>query len=140
VVAQERDQMTLVLEFDNPLDHPTAIGSSVDVIAQRDNAVRGARSNRFEESVEGRRTAVDVTDGDGARVHGRGDILTDSGISPSTHSMNIRRCILRLGATRQPADTATKTDDLLREVFAAPRKSELARPSAVWAIDRVGRP
>ena len=54
--------------------------------------------------------------------------------------MNIRRCILRLGAMRQPADAATRTDDLLREMFAARRESDLARPSAKWAISRIGRP
>ena len=78
MVAEERDQTAAVLEFDEPLDDAPAVRSPVDVVAEGDDAVLGSGPDRFEEGVEGRRTAVDVTDGDSAWVHGGIGILKAS--------------------------------------------------------------
>ena len=82
VIPKKRDQMTVALESHEPLNDAPAVWPPVDVVAQGDDAVLGAGSDRFEQGVERRRTAVDVTDGDGARVHGLDGILTGSRMPP----------------------------------------------------------
>ena len=82
MVTQDRSQPTAVGQFDQPVNDAPTVWSPVDVIAQSNNSVLGAGLDCFDEGVERRRTAVDVTDGDGARVHGGDGILTGSRMTP----------------------------------------------------------
>jgi hypothetical protein len=62
--------MAAVGKVDQPLNDAPAVRSSVDVVAQGDDAVVRAGSDRFEQGIERRRTAVDVTESDSSWVHG----------------------------------------------------------------------
>ena len=70
MVAEDRDQATAAGQFNEPLDDAPAVWPPVDVVAQGDDAVLGARLDRFDEGVESRRTTMDITDGDCAGLHG----------------------------------------------------------------------
>ena len=67
MVAQERDQAAAAAQVDEPVEDAPAVRPPVDVVAQGDDRVLGAGPDGVEQGVQGRRAAVDVADGDGAR-------------------------------------------------------------------------
>ena len=71
MVSQDRYEVTPAGQLDEPVDDASAVRTPVDVIAQGDDAVIGAGPDRLKKGVKSRRTAVNVTNGDGAWVHGR---------------------------------------------------------------------
>ena len=77
-------QTAAVIEFDARVDDAPAVRPPVNIVAQGYDAVLGTWPDRFEEGMEGRRTAVDVTDSDGALVHGGDGILMGKRMTPWT--------------------------------------------------------
>ena len=54
VVAQDRDQRALPLQLDQAIEHAPAVRAAVDVVAQGDDHVVGARLDRREQRLPGR--------------------------------------------------------------------------------------
>ena len=67
VVAQQRHQVALRLQAQQPLDHAAAVGAAVDVVAQQHQRIDRLRPDRRQQRFQRGQAAVDVADGDRAR-------------------------------------------------------------------------
>ena len=101
MVAQEGDQAAAAAQVDEPVEDAPAVRPPVDVIAQGDDGVLGAGPDGVEQGVQGRRAAVDVADGDGARGH-HGRSRADDGPRPGDQGFSRQMAKFRRGGECHP--------------------------------------
>ena len=66
MIADERNQAAAASQFEQLFEHAPAVGSSVDIIAERDDRVGRARLDRLQQGGQRRGATVDVANGNRA--------------------------------------------------------------------------
>lgn len=71
MVAEERDEMTMVLKLDEAIEHLASTRATVDVVAQEDEQILLGRLDRGKQGVERESTTVNITNRDSPRHAGQ---------------------------------------------------------------------